>query len=63
VFKKLEDEYGAHLTIAKNSPSELIFKTIDENGETINSLSIEDSKFLRYKLEEITKETINKNMF
>lgn len=62
VFKKLENEYGKHLAIAGKSPSDLIFKVIDEDGETINSLSIEDSKFLRYKLKEITKETVNKNM-
>ena len=62
VFQKLEDEYGSQLAISRRSPSELIFKTIDEDGETINSLSIEDSKFLRHKLEEITKETVNENM-
>jgi len=62
VFKKLENEYGKHLAIAGKNPNDLIFKVIDEDGETINSLSIEDSKFLRYKLKEITKETINKNM-
>jgi len=62
VFKKLENEYGANLTIIRKSPTDLIFKVIDKNGETINSLSIEDSEFLRYKLEEITKETVNKNM-
>jgi len=62
VFQKLENEYGANLAITKNSPTDLIFKVIDENGETINSLSVEDSKFLRYKLKEITKETVNKTM-
>jgi len=62
VFQKLENEYGANLAITKNSPTDLIFKVIDENGETINSLSVEDSKFLKYKLEEITKETVNNNM-
>lgn len=62
VFKKLENEYGKHLAIAGKNPSDLIFKVIDEDGETINLLSIEDSKFLRYKLKEITKETVNKNM-
>ena len=62
VFQKLENEYGANLAITKKSPTDLIFKIIDENGETTNSLSIEDSKFLRYKLEEITKETLNDNM-
>ena len=62
VFQRLENEYGGQLAVVKKSPTDLIFREIDENGETINSLSIEDSKFLRYKLEEITKETIVKNM-
>ncbi|MBW1797019.1 MAG: hypothetical protein JRJ21_01165 [Deltaproteobacteria bacterium] len=62
VFQKLENEYGAQLAISRKSPTDLIFKAIDEDGETINLLSIEDSKFLRHKLEEITKETVNKNM-
>ena len=62
VFKKLENEYGGSLTISRKGPTELIFKEIDENGETINSLSIEDSNFLSYKLKEITKETIGENL-
>jgi hypothetical protein len=62
VFQRLENEYGGQLAVMKNSPSDLVFKEIDENGETINSLSIEDSRFLRHKLEKITKETIVKNM-
>ena len=62
VFKKLENEYGGNLAVTGKNPSELIFKEIDENGETINSLSINDSGFLCQKLKEITKETIDKNM-
>jgi len=62
VFEKLENEYGGHLAITGDNPNGLIFKEIDENGETINSLSIEDSNFLTNKLKEITKETIDKNM-
>ena len=62
VFEKLENEYGKQLAITGDNPNGLIFKEIDENGETINSLSIEDSKFLTNKLKEITKETIDKNM-
>ena len=62
VFEKLENEYGGHLTIIEDNPNGLIFKEIDENGETINSLSIEDSNFLTNKLKEITEETIDKNM-
>lgn len=62
VFEKLENEYGSHLTISGDNPKELVFKEIDEHGETINSLSIEDSSFLTNKLKEITEETIDKNM-
>ena len=62
VFEKLENEYGGHLAVTGDNPNGLIFKEIDENGETINSLSIEDSNFLTNKLKEITKETIDKNM-
>jgi len=62
VFKRLEDEYGANLTVGGNGSTDLIFKVIDEDGETMNSLSLEDSKFLRYKLQEITRDTVNRNM-
>jgi len=62
VFKRLEDEYGANLNVDGNGSTDLIFKVIDEDGETMNSLSLEDSKFLRYKLEEITRDTVNRNM-
>jgi hypothetical protein len=62
VFEKLENEYGGHLTVTGEKSNGLIFKEIDENGETINSLSIEDSNFLTKKLVEITEETIDKNM-
>jgi hypothetical protein len=62
VFEKLENEYGGQLAIVGDNPNGLIFKEIDENGETINSLSIEDSNFLTNKLKEITEETIDKNM-
>ena len=62
VFQKLEDEYGANLAVTREGTNDLIFKLIDENGETMNSLSIEDSRFLRYKLQEIAKNTVDKNM-
>jgi hypothetical protein len=62
VFEKLENEYGGHLAISEENSNGLIFKEIDEDGETINSLSIEDSNFLTKKLVEITEETIDKNM-
>jgi hypothetical protein len=62
VFEKLENEYGGHLAISGEDSDGLIFKEIDENGETINSLSIEDSNLLTKKLMEITEEAIDKNM-
>ena len=46
VFKKLESEHGKRLAINEDRHNELIFKEIDGKDETINSLSIEDSKFL-----------------
>jgi len=62
VFKKLENEYGGHLAINDKGSSESIFREIDANGETINTLSIEDSDLLSYKLKEITRETVDKTM-
>jgi hypothetical protein len=62
VFEKLENEYGGQLAISGENSNGLIFKEINEDGETINSLSIEDSNFLTKKLVEITEETIDKNM-
>lgn len=50
VFKSLETKHGNPLAINEAPYNKLIFKEIDENGETINSLSIENSKFLTNKL-------------
>ena len=61
VSKNLENEYGIQLDITRKSPNDLLFKIIDENGETLNSLSIENSEFLRYKLEEVSEETAEKS--
>jgi hypothetical protein len=62
VFQKLKDEYGANLDIDRKAQNDLIFKVIDESGETIQSLSIEDSRFLSNKLKEIARDTVDKNM-
>jgi hypothetical protein len=62
VFQKFRDEYGANLAVAEEGQNDLIFKLIDENGETMSSISIEDSNFLRHKLEEIAKDTVDKTM-
>jgi len=63
VFRKLQDDYGAPLTVSPEQTQDFVFKVIDEKGETLHSLSIEDSSFLTQKLKEITTETVNKNMF
>ena len=60
VFKELENQYGANLDVLQNSSDDLLFKVIDEDGETVNSLSIEDSQFLAHKLHEIALETVDK---
>jgi hypothetical protein len=41
----------------KDRYDKLIFKEIDKNDETINSISIEDSKFLRNKLKSQKKKS------
>lgn len=61
ISKNLENEYGFKLDIKRKSPNDLLFKIIDENGETLNSLSIENSEFLRYKLGEVNKEAAEKS--
>ena len=58
VVKRFEDEYGGVVSFGEKAASELIFKEIDENGETIHSLSIKDSDFLTHRLKEITQKTI-----
>lgn len=50
VFKELECKHGNPENINDNRHNKLIFKEIDGSGETINSLSIEDSKILTSKL-------------
>ncbi len=50
VFEEHENKYSKNLAKSKNRPNELIFKEIDDNGETIHSLSIKDSNFSSYKL-------------
>lgn len=60
VFKKLETEYGAQLDIAQLDSQALLFKVIGPEGESVNSLSIEDSSFLAHKLHEIAMETVDK---
>jgi len=60
VFKELEGEYGNNLAVGDSA--ELVFKVIDkENGEEMKALSIEDSRFLKRRLEQITRDKVNDN--
>ena len=61
VSKNLKNEYDVQVDITRKNPNNLLFKLIDENGETLNSLSIENSEFLRYKLEEVNNKTGEKS--
>lgn len=64
VFKELQDEYGNDLTLEDGNASEIVFKVIDrEKGEEIKTLSIEDSKVLKNRLQEIAKRKVDANMF
>jgi hypothetical protein len=62
VFNQLQDEYGNSLSV-KEGDSDLVFKVIDkEKGEVTRTLSIEDSRFLKDRLEEITKSKVDDQM-
>ena len=54
VLNKLESEHRKPLPNNQGRYNELIFKEINGNGETINSFSLEDAKFLTNKFKEIT---------
>ncbi len=43
-LKELAGEFGVQLDVTKNDSSNLIYKMIDDQGETINLLTIEDIK-------------------
>jgi hypothetical protein len=63
-FEQLENEYGTDLALEENEREEFIFKVIDrEKGEEMKTLSLEDSRALKNRLEEITKTKIDANMF
>ncbi|MEJ2656435.1 MAG: hypothetical protein P8012_04470 [Desulfobacterales bacterium] len=49
VIKKRESDHGKRLPLDESRHNEFIYKEINGNSETINSLSIEDIKFLRNK--------------
>jgi hypothetical protein len=50
------------LRVSPEDAKGFLFKVIDEKGEALHSLSIEDSNFLTQKLREITTQTVDKNL-
>lgn len=43
-LRELEGEFGVRLDVSRNDSSDLVYKMIDDYGETINLLTIEDIK-------------------
>jgi len=43
-LKELGGEFGVQLDVSRNDSSDLVYKMIDDHGETINLLTIEDIK-------------------
>lgn len=43
-LKELAGEFGVQLDVSRNDSSDLVYKMIDDRGETINLLTIEDIK-------------------
>jgi hypothetical protein len=60
--ENIESELGKPLPNNEDRHDKLIFKEIDENGETINSFSLEDAQSLSNKLKETTYEAAEKDM-
>ena len=57
-YAKLENAHDSRLGTPGNRSSDLIFKSIDEDGETIKSISIEDSEILAHKLQDFARATV-----
>ena len=60
--ENVENDSGKPSPDNEDRHNKFIFKKINENGETINSFSLEDSKYLTSKLKESTLEATVKNM-
>lgn len=43
-LKEIAGEFGVQLDVSRNDSSDLVYKMIDDHGETINLLTIEDIK-------------------
>jgi len=43
-LKELAGEFGVQIDVSRNDSSDLVYKMIDDQGETVNLLTIEDIK-------------------
>lgn len=63
IMDQLQGEIDKRPELEGRKASEFVFNVIDEEkGKTTNTLSDENSKSLLQRLEELTRETVNKNM-
>jgi hypothetical protein len=63
IIDRLNTEFGKQVQVNNRSKDKFVFNFIGENNEKItSSLSVEDSKLVSKRLEEIVKEVVNNNM-
>lgn len=63
IVDKLEQEIGGKVKFKQNKSSTFVFNVIDsENNKTTNTVSVKNSDYLLNRLEQLTKEAVNKNM-
>lgn len=63
IVDRLEGEIGQKIAFRSTRQSEFVFNVIDEeNNKKTSTLSVEDSRVLIKRLEELAKEAVNKNM-
>lgn len=63
IVNKLEDEIGRKVDFNKTKKPEFVYNTIDEaNGKKTSTISVDDSRFLINRLEDLAKEAVDRNM-
>ena len=63
IMDQLQGEIDKQPELEGRKASEFVFNVIDEKqGKTTNTLSAENSNALLHRLEELTRETVDKNM-
>ncbi len=63
IVDQLEKEIGKKVDFRQKQTSQFVFNVIDENNKkTTTSLSVEDSSFLLGRLEQLTKDMVDKKM-